>query len=367
MKRKLVSLALASFLLFAFIPSVPAANGIITFVLRPADGTPDTLSPGDNFTMEVYLSNPAGTSIGSISGLTVNFNAAAIGWGIDGEYMWYTNMPFSSGEVSTSSRLTLNPPFVIFDDAADHPFGSFNAHFNFDSIVDYTDTGGVLMTFDFKAKDAADFSDISISIDGVSTFNDTILIRGIDFVVAPERTASSWAHTGINEALRKGFLPFGLRDNYTDIITRAEFCRMAVGWVEYFADMKIDALLAERGLIRDGSAFTDTADPDILAAFALGITSGRGGGLFDPNGQFTREQAAVMVMNTVRVFVGEEDIPDSTFADIDTAEAWARPGIGFVQASGIMAGTGENKFSPKNTYTREQSVVTFNNIYISPF
>ena len=366
MKRKLISLSLALCMMLAFIPSVSASAGGITFLLRPAEGTPDTLSPGEEFTMEVYLSNPLGTSIGSISGLSVRFDTASLEWGIEGDYEWYTNMPFAGGEISSDSRLSFNPPSVIHNDAADHPFGRFNAHFSFDSIVDFTELGGVLMTLDLRAKKtlSADALDIAISVNTISTYHDVLLYRGIDFVAAPERVASSWAHDGIKEAIRKGFVPSDLRNNYTNIITREEFCRMAVRWVEYYTNTDIDTILIAQGLTRDPDAFTDTNDPDILAAYALGITSGRGGGIFDPNGQFTREQAATMIMNTcIAAGADVSDIPDSSFADIGTAAAWALPGIGFVQTHSIMAGTGGGNFSPKDTYTREQSVVTFNNIF----
>ena len=138
---------------------------------------------------------------------------------------------------------------------------------------------------------------------------------------------------------------------------------MAVKWVEYATGKNIDTILTERGLTRDPSAFSDTSDPDILAAFALDITSGTGGGKFTPNGQFSREQAATMIMNTCRAIgadVGSS--PASDFADLNTAATWAQTGINFVRANGIMSGDGTN-FNPKQLYTREQSIITFNNIH----
>jgi hypothetical protein len=177
------------------------------------------------------------------------------------------------------------------------------------------------------------------------------------------KTANYWAHTGINRAYSNGYLPDEILDNYKNIITRAEFCRLAVRWAEYSTLMSIDELLEARGLQRDPNAFTDTDDSDILAAYALGITSGTGGGLFDPNGQFNREQAATMIMNTCGA-VGADinNYQPSGFADIGEAEAWAVQGIDFVRTHFIMFGTGGNNFSPKDLFTREQSIVTFNNI-----
>jgi hypothetical protein len=204
------------------------------------------------------------------------------------------------------------------------------------------------------------------------TFTLTAGLFPLSATASPD-TASSWAREGIAAAISKGFIPEELQNNYTAVITRVEFCRMAVKWVEYALGKNIDTVLAEQGKSRDANAFTDTNDTDILAAFALGITSGRGGGLFDPDGQFTREQAAVMIMNTCFAVLAvdgrccwyapahptEMSLP---FHDIDTAADWAHHGIGFVQEHGIMSGTGGNKFDPKALFTREQGIVTFNNI-----
>jgi len=180
---------------------------------------------------------------------------------------------------------------------------------------------------------------------------------------APIDAASSWARSGILSAINKGFVPADLQDKYTDVITRQEFCRMAVKWVEYVFDMNIDAILEKQDLQRNPNAFTDTNDSYILAAFALGVTAGMGNGLFVPNGQFSREQAATMIMNTCKAIgAAAGGSPNAGFADMSIAANWAHPGINFVRDNSIMAGTGNNNFDPKATYTREQSIVTFNNI-----
>jgi hypothetical protein len=183
----------------------------------------------------------------------------------------------------------------------------------------------------------------------------------------PLDTASDWAHNHITSGLAKGFIPSDVQANYRATITRSEFCRMAVLWVEYATGKKIDAVLADKGLSTDTGAFTDTSDPAILAAAALGITAGVGGGLFNPNGEFNREQAATMILNTLEALGADVDAPASTFADISAAAGWAVAGISFVQANGIMSGVGNNNFDPKATYTREQSVATFNQIDLAKF
>lgn len=187
----------------------------------------------------------------------------------------------------------------------------------------------------------------------------------------PIDSASDWARAGVISALTKGFVPADIQNNYTNVITRAEFCRMAISWLEYVEGKNIDAVLSEKGLSRNENAFSDTNDPAILAAYALGITNGVAApsdtapGVFDPNGQFNREQAAVMVMNTCRAYGANiENPPTSDFTDLNTASSWAVHGINFVRANGIMSGTVATPpaFSPKSTYTKEQSIITLDNI-----
>ncbi|MCL2004178.1 MAG: S-layer homology domain-containing protein [Oscillospiraceae bacterium] len=183
----------------------------------------------------------------------------------------------------------------------------------------------------------------------------------------PLDSADTWAKDGITEAIAKGFVPSDIQGSYTQTITRAEFCRMAVSWVEFVLEKDIDAILAERDLARDPDAFGDTSDSYILAAYALDITGGVGGGLFNPDGGFTREQAAVMIMNTCRAIGADvSDPPTADFTDLDTASNWARNGINFVRANGIMSGTSTTEaiFTPSQDFNRQQSIVTFNNIKV---
>ena len=188
------------------------------------------------------------------------------------------------------------------------------------------------------------------------------ILRGLPAPPSPLDSAADWAKPHIISALEKGFIPADIQNDYANTITRAEFCRMAVKWVEYATGKTIDAVLAENGKTRDPDAFTDVTNSDILAAAALGITSGVGNNRFDPGGQFTRQQAATMIMNTCKVIGADtENPPPSGFSDIYLADGWAHTGIDFVRAHGIMSGTGDG-FNPKGIYTREQSIVTFNNI-----
>jgi len=185
----------------------------------------------------------------------------------------------------------------------------------------------------------------------------------------PLLTASEWAREEIMSAIAKGFVPLEIQNNYRNVITRLEFCRMSVKFVEYKIGKGIDEILADNDASRDSNAFSDTNDPDILAAFALGITDGTRAptattpGLFTPDGQITRQQAARMLMNVCRVLGADvDDAPPSGYADIGSAADWAIGAINFCYDKGIMQGTGNNMFSPTATYDRQQSIVTFDRI-----
>lgn len=182
-------------------------------------------------------------------------------------------------------------------------------------------------------------------------------------------SASGWAQPAIQSAVNKGFVPSDLQGNYTNIITRQEFCRMAVKWVEYMSGTSIDNILSNMGLSRNPNAFTDTSDSDILAAYALGITNGTGHNTFSPDGQFSREQAATMLMNTWLLFINinsKDEIvsncPAAGYADMDRISGWAVSGVNLCSYYGFMSGTGNNMFTPNGTFTRQESIVVFDRL-----
>ena len=185
-------------------------------------------------------------------------------------------------------------------------------------------------------------------------------------------TASAWAQEEIQEAYNKGFIPIDLQDNYTSVITREEFCRLAINWMECEMVKSIDEIVNERGITdRMGHTFSDTTDPIILAAYRLGVTNGTRTptattpGVFNPSGLFDRQQAATMLMNVCRALGANVDNPPlSDYADMNDAAIWALDGINFVRANGIMTGTRSEPptFTPLSNFTRQESIITFGRI-----
>jgi len=164
----------------------------------------------------------------------------------------------------------------------------------------------------------------------------------------PQNRPSSWAEEHILVELDRGYVPVTLQYDYTKPITRAEFCALAVNLYE--AVMQSD--------IEGRKEFTDTDDVYVEKAAYIGLVKGVGDNKFDPESQLTREMAAVLLANLADAIGYPLPQHTTTFDDADTASDWAIDAIGSVQIAEIMHGTGDNMFSPKAPFTREQSIIT---------
>jgi hypothetical protein len=185
-------------------------------------------------------------------------------------------------------------------------------------------------------------------------------------------TASEWARAEINNAYNKGFVPKAIQEDYTRIITRHEFCQMAVMFIEFVYEQSISNILSERGQSCNPNAFSDTTDPYILAAYTLGITNGIKAptntepGIFMPDGQFSRQEAATMIMKICNILrTNTVSPPVSDFVDLSTADDWAREGINYVRAHRIMNGTNPSipTFNPNGTFTCQESILAFDRMW----
>ncbi len=174
--------------------------------------------------------------------------------------------------------------------------------------------------------------------------------------------ASSWATVHIEAAYAHNLIPASLIGDYKKNATRAEFCLQAVMLMESVTGKTLDQLIAERGIDLSTNTFTDTSDKVIVAANKLGVVAGKSTTIFDPNGDITREQAAVMLANTVRSLGLMSAAPANSFSDKATISSWATSAVDYVSANGIMNGTAKG-FEPKMTFSREMADVTFVQLY----
>lgn len=161
-------------------------------------------------------------------------------------------------------------------------------------------------------------------------------------------TPSAWAQASVAEAVNLNIVPQNLQKKYNQPITRQEFCQLAANYYE----------LATGSVITARASFNDTNDLAVQKMGGLGIIKGIGGGKFAPDDLLTREQAASILVDMAEKLGGSVAASAPTFADNASISGWAQTKVGQAQASGIMGGVGNNRFDPKGSYTREQSMVT---------
>jgi hypothetical protein len=159
---------------------------------------------------------------------------------------------------------------------------------------------------------------------------------------------SSWAVSYVERANELGIVPANFSSNFTQNTTRAEFAALAVQIFETVTGSVIDGR----------SMFDDTDDVNVQKAAYIGVVGGVGGGRFDPGGTLTREQAAAMISRLADAIGNPLPAQAADFADGDAISVWARDYVGSMQATGIMGGVGGGRFDPQGAYTREQSIIT---------
>ena len=176
-----------------------------------------------------------------------------------------------------------------------------------------------------------------------------------------------WAKAEIFGAVGAGLVPEDLLCDYRAPITRAEFCRLVVQLMrKTFAEDFVEFAEENGGF---SHSFTDTNDREILAAAELAIVNGVGGGKFNPNGSITRQEAATMLARAANVLMLTPGLA-LNFQDAGQFADWARDGIDFTSGLidpfnqwRVMGGTGNDMFSPFDSYTREQAICTMMRIY----
>lgn len=176
--------------------------------------------------------------------------------------------------------------------------------------------------------------------------------------------ASSWATDLLNQAKSSELIPEILNgQDLKQHINRKEFAALSVKLYEKLTNTKVSP--------NGNNPFIDTNDIEIIKAYNLGITSGTSSNTFAPDMLLTREQAATMLTNAIKIAYKDINI-DSTdveiFADDANISTWARSSVYFMVKNGIISGLGNNIFAPKNitaeqeankyaNATREQAII----------
>ena len=93
----------------------------------------------------------------------------------------------------------------------------------------------------------------------------------------------------------------------------------------------------------------------IASAYRAGIIAGNSDTTFNPAGEMTRQDMAVIMYRVANLVGLGLNSADVTFADGADIADYAKEAVGALCSAGIINGTGDNCFSPLETVTRAQA------------
>ena len=183
---------------------------------------------------------------------------------------------------------------------------------------------------------------------------------------------SSWAAEEMDEAASLGFVPADLLGDCTGPITRRDYARVALRFVaELQYNYHVGAAFfaetyCETKSRKLAAPFADAPEEELTWARSIGLIQGRSDTEYDPDSGITRQEAALILRRAYAAYADPAAVAgESAYADGEMIASWAREGVDFVTAAGVMQGVGEGKFDPLGAYTVEQCVVTFLRLYKS--
>lgn len=155
--------------------------------------------------------------------------------------------------------------------------------------------------------------------------------------------ASSWAEPEIQAASDNGLLPQLLKGtDMTKPATREELCELAVLVYEKLGNKVLTPA--------SPNPFTDTTNPNILKAYAIGITTGTTATTFSPSQTTTREQVATMFGRAIQGLYPSIDYSNSgqnVFKDQSLIFDYAISHVLFMNKEGIIKGSDDGNFMPR--------------------
>lgn len=195
---------------------------------------------------------------------------------------------------------------------------------------------------------------LSKTVVGKGNGYDTYAISNSSYIAAKQH---AWATGEVLAASEAGLIDKAVMgSDYTRSINRLQFSSIAVRLAEKMAGKTIAPA--------PSGTFTDTDNEYVRKAAAAGITSGVGGGRFDPNGTLTRQQMAAFLHRALQWVKNNSDteytVYESKLGDYTDAgqlASWAKEPMAFMNALGLISGTSGTTLSPNGTCTIEQAIV----------
>lgn len=163
-----------------------------------------------------------------------------------------------------------------------------------------------------------------------------------------------WAAAGIERAVADGWVR-GYPDGTFQpdrTLTRAEFAVMAANALRLTGE--------PAAAFADDAAIPDWARSGIGRAAKAGLVRGDTKGAFRPADGMTRAETAAVIANALGLASLPTDA--TGFADDASIPAWARGAVAAAKKLGLLSGKGENVFDPNGFLTRAEAVTVLSSL-----
>ena len=175
----------------------------------------------------------------------------------------------------------------------------------------------------------------------------------------------------VSDAISLGFADESLTESFRDKITRAEFASMAVNFAAMENNLDLLDFYAIHSVKYSDRDFptnflNGSTNDGLYVAYRTGVITGRNKDSLDPNMFITRQEAAVMLINTYVVYSGNkppEPPSNKKLRDADQIADWAVKDAHLVWSWNVMPATNENDFNPHGNCTKEECALFLMNLY----
>ena len=184
-----------------------------------------------------------------------------------------------------------------------------------------------------------------------------------DFLRLPQ---AEWAINEIKMAAAKNLVPYEFTDKYESNITREGMAVLISNFICVVGNyINLDDYMEAKGIPYTLGNFYDCAGRDeaIDQLFAMGIITGRDDAIFDPDGQITRQEAAVMLTRTADKFMFVDTKYNKNPADSNQIASWGRAAVMWCIDKGILALDDSNKIYPADPVTVQQAITVLSRLY----
>lgn len=162
-------------------------------------------------------------------------------------------------------------------------------------------------------------------------------------------SVASYAKDAVQDLVDRGVIEGDAKGNFNprNSVTRAEAATIFAKALDLESTGSINF-----SDVKSGAWYYDA----IAAAVNNGVFQGQGAGKFNPSGNLTRSEAAVIYVNAFGL-EGSDDL--SSFKDASAVKAWAKEAIQIAVANGVLKGDDKGNLNPNANITKQDFAVMF--------